>query len=325
VNTRAALLLAALWATPANATPERPAPPQVRIDLRPEVEVRARLVSLGDVAYVSTPDLATLERLLSVPLGPAPRPGVSTRLERSALVRWVHARTGLGTARIVWAGAPASVVRGAARRVSGRELATTAEEALRAAIAAQGARGELTPTAIPEDLTVPGGEVRLTARGVPRAALSSARVAVWVELRVDGRLVRAVPIRFDLRVTGPGYVAAAPQRSGQPLDQGALEVREVPWTGGEVVPVTAGAGGLRLRRTLRPGEALTRGHVEPLPAVGRGAWAALLAGQGAVRLETRVEVLEDGGTGSLVRVRRPGSQATFVARVTGPGQLEVEP
>lgn len=62
-----------------------------------------------------------------------------------------------------------------------------------------------------------------------------------------------------------------------------------------------------------------------LPAVLRGQWVALRAAAGAVRLEARAEALQDGRPGQSVRVRPGHGGGTLLARVVGPGQVEVLP
>ena len=57
--------------------------------------------------------------------------------------------------------------------------------------------------------------------------------------------------------------------------------------------------------------------------VVRGATATLRSVDGAIELESRVEVREDGAAGQDVRVRLPGATADVLARVTGPGRVEV--
>ena len=81
----------------------------------------------------------------------------------------------------------------------------------------------------------------------------------------------------------------------------------------------------RLRQPLRRGDVLTDAHLEATPAVIRGNWARLLARSGEVTVESRVEVLQDGRTGQFVRVKVPGASGEVLARVTGPGQVEVQP
>ncbi len=57
--------------------------------------------------------------------------------------------------------------------------------------------------------------------------------------------------------------------------------------------------------------------------VARGDWATLTAQSGPLTLESRVEVLDDGAIGHLVRVRGPHASSSVPARVTGPGRLEM--
>jgi flagella basal body P-ring formation protein FlgA len=59
------------------------------------------------------------------------------------------------------------------------------------------------------------------------------------------------------------------------------------------------------------------------PDVVRGQWASLRTSSGEVTLEARVEVLQDGLQGQNVRVRPAQATQPVVARVIGPGQLEV--
>ena len=57
--------------------------------------------------------------------------------------------------------------------------------------------------------------------------------------------------------------------------------------------------------------------------VVRGGTATLRSVDGAIEVEGRVEVREDGTAGQDVRVRLPGATADVLARVTGPGRVEV--
>lgn len=59
------------------------------------------------------------------------------------------------------------------------------------------------------------------------------------------------------------------------------------------------------------------------PAVARGNLASLRSVSGAIALESRVEVLDDGVVGQDVHVRLPGATEAIMARVTAPGRVEV--
>jgi flagella basal body P-ring formation protein FlgA len=283
----AAALLAASACAPRAGAAEAPVRwrESVRIELRPEVEVKGPQVLLGEIAVLGTLDLPLLERLMSLPLGPAPRAGTGVRLERIHLLRWIRARTGLAPEQIAWVGPEAAVVRAAVGRVSGEELARAATVALREELDVDGVRATVGQPAVPNDQNVPAGEVELRARPVPRAALLTGRPSVWVDVWVDGRFARTVPVAFDLTLDRAVPEAAGPRVAVRP-----------------VAPPRVGAG----------------------LAVARGSTASLRAVVGRIAVESRVEVLEDGKPGQLVRVRLPGADTPVLARVVGPRAVEVE-
>lgn len=57
--------------------------------------------------------------------------------------------------------------------------------------------------------------------------------------------------------------------------------------------------------------------------VTRGNVATLRSSSGGIRVESRVEVMQDGAVGQDVRVRLPGAAEAVLARVVAPGQVEV--
>ncbi|MNL46374.1 flagellar basal body P-ring biosynthesis protein FlgA [compost metagenome] len=156
---------------------------------------------------------------------------------------------------------------------------------------------------------------------------------VWVDVWVDQRFVRTLAVRFDVNAWAPVTVATDRLDIGAAADAVALrdatESREVNLAtlrpGTRVKAADAVQPDQRLRQPLRPGEVLTDAHLEPTPAVTRGNWARLLARSGEVTVESRVEVLQDGRTGQVVRVKVPGGSGEVLARVTGRGQVEVQP
>jgi flagella basal body P-ring formation protein FlgA len=80
----------------------------------------------------------------------------------------------------------------------------------------------------------------------------------------------------------------------------------------------------RLRHAVRGGDVLARALVEPLPAVTRGDWVRLQTNEGAVSLESRAEALQDGRAGQVVNVRLANARSSILARVRGPGLVEVQ-
>jgi flagella basal body P-ring formation protein FlgA len=303
--------------------------PKVRIALRASAEVDHPDVSLGDIATLTTDDLPTLRRLVDLPLGRVPRTGGAARVDRGTLVQWIHARTGIGPSEVEWSGPSVSEVRVALRDVSGEAIAQAAEESLRAALAHEGRRVELRVRQLPRPVSAPAGRLRLATRPIPRTAVVPRRLSAWVDVWVDESFVRTVPVDFDVGVFGPAYVAARDQRVGELLEPSTLAVREVEWSGRDAPPLdpasTDSSTRLRVRHAVSAGDALTRALVEPAPLVTGGGSALLRAGAEGIRLESRVEVLQDGRAGETVRVKLPNASGEILARVVGPGIVEVQP
>ena len=174
-------------------------------------------------------------------------------------------------------------------------------DAARVATASQVIRGEamvaVAQAALRERLSAQGSHGEVQVRMVPRD--------------VDGP---AGGLRLQARAPGQGA-----------LRQRMLVWVEV-WVSGQfvrAVPVSLHVEGWReLPEAATPLEAGAP-PADAMPAVQRGQWASLRSGAGAVLSEARVEVLQDGRLGGKVRVRQAGAKGGVIARVTGPGQVEV--
>jgi len=310
----------------------------VSIELRPLVRVAGASVRLGDIAFLTARDLPTLRRLMALPIGTAPRAGSPVTLDRDTIARWVEARSGLqlvdGAPGIRWGGASETSIETAAQEVPGETVVEAARSALVGWLSQRSVRAEVQPVSSARDLVLPAGVPVLRVRPLASQSQPSRRMLVWVDAWVDDRFVRTTAVTFEVNAWAPLPVATESMRSGAQVDavllRGATESRDVDLTDiRHGTPVSSSAeldaGRQRLRRPLKSGEVLTNAHLEPTPAVVRGNWAHLQAGSGAVSVESRVEVLQDGRTGQLVRVKVPGSSGEVLARVTGPGQVEVQP
>jgi flagella basal body P-ring formation protein FlgA len=318
----------------------------VAIELRPWVKVEQASVRLGDIAFLTARDLPTLRRLMALPIGTAPRPGSPAVLDRDTVAQWVEARSGMQSAErgsaslpaIRWSGASETTIETAAQELSGETVVDAARSALLGWLSQRSVRAEVQPVSTARDLVLPAGTPVLRVRPLSSQAVPSKRMLVWVDAWVDNRFVRTTAVTFEVDAWAPVTVATTGVSSGATVDgillRGATTTREVDLTKiPRSTPLLAVAddksaletGRQRLRRPLRAGEVLTDSHLEATPAVARGNWAHLLARSGDVSVESRVEVLQDGREGQVVRVKVPGSSGEVLARVTGPGQVEVQP
>lgn len=346
-NAGAVLLALCMAGVPAGAFAASPAgDAPVAIELRPWVKVDQASVRLGDIAFLTARDLPTLRRLMALPIGTAPRPGSPAMLDRDTIAQWVEARSGMPSVErgaaslpaIRWSGSSETIIETAAQELSGETVVDAARSALLAWLSQRSVRAEVQPVSIARDLTLPAGTPVLRVRPLSSQAAPSRRMLVWVDAWVDNRFVRTTAVTFEVDAWAPVTVATTGVSSGTAVDgivlRGATTTREVDLTkvprGKPLLAAVDGSSGLetgrqRLRRPLKAGEVLTDGHLEATPAVARGKWAHLLARSGDVSVESRVEVLQDGREGQIVRVKVPGSGGEVLARVTGPGQVEVQP
>jgi hypothetical protein len=182
--------------------------------------------------------------------------------------------------------------------------------------------------------------VAVTAAGLHAAAPVDASEPVSIELRAAAEVNQPRVLLSDIAVIHggdaelAGRLAALPVGSvasgGEPTTverqtlarwtQARLGAgsREFAWKGAE-----------RCRVRFAPSTAAAQGAPVGAGSAARGLLvfkgqpATLHSSAGAIRLESRVEVLQDGAQGDEIRVKLPNAAETVLARVSGPGQVEV--
>ena len=294
----------------------------VRIELAPGTRVARPEVTLGEIASLSSENLDVLKRLMALPLGPAPRVGEPARLSRADLMRWIRARTGIEAGQVAWEGSETTQLYRASGDIPASQLVATAGDALRAWLGERSARALITPDASVRDVAAPFGQSMLKVRPIPAQAPLARRMLVWVDLWVEGNFVRSIPVGFEVQAFGPAYVAAQDLPAGSRVEAPALAVREIDLAG-RAAPLQSAPEGQQLRNALPAGQVLTAKDVQPQAAVTRGDWVALRLRSGGIELESRVEALQGGRVGQLVSVKPGNASAPILARVVGPGQVEV--
>jgi flagella basal body P-ring formation protein FlgA len=264
---------------------------QVQIELRAQVVANRRDVKLGDVAIVRTRDYLTIERLVALPLGSAPRAGTEAVLRRDVIARWIRSQLGIARDQILWSGSDEIHVRSTSQQITAARIESAARRALQEWLGPRHARYGFEAAAVPE-FTVPAGHALLAVR--PLGGTEPAdRTVVWVDVEVDGHAVRAVPVTFAVTAKVERPATAAVSRS-------------------IAAPVTA-----------EPATAARTAAVAPAPPlVVRGEWVVLQLKSGAVELERRAQVLQDGALGQVIKVRGENGSSPMNGRVTAAGRVE---
>lgn len=165
----------------------------------------------------------------------------------------------------------------------GARVAAAARASIAGSMPAGSARA-LKAVAIPPGLRLPPGKVRLHPRPSPAAAVSRDALRVWVEIFVDDRLFRVVPVVFSISRSAAAHATADGESSGR-------------------------------RSSVAP--------VSSIPAIHRGQWINLRTQTGTVVLETRAQALQDGHVGQRVKARVAHSAAPVHAWILSSTLLEL--
>lgn len=305
------------------------APGQVEIELRAEVTAPHRAVTLGEIAYLRTTDLATMQRLMVLPLGEAPRAGSEAVLHRAALARWIRTRAGVGLERMSWIGPDLTAVRASLQRLPSARVEQTALIALQQWLQPRTTRFSAQSARPIQEIDLPPGYVKLTARPLPANAQPTSHMVVWVDLAVDGAFIRTVPVSFQVEAYRDAWVTSTSAGPGALLSAHMLQARELAVTAQPMALLAptgaAEATGRQSARRLHPGEPLTEDNTRKLATVARGEMVELRFKAGAVQLEGRAEALQEGETGEVVRVRMTGASMPVQARVLERGRVEAMP
>jgi flagella basal body P-ring formation protein FlgA len=308
----AGLLAACIAAAPALAAP-------VSVALHEETFVAGSEFRLGDIAAVSDPQVAALV------VGRSPRAGSALAVRRAEVEHLLlqlapQVRGGLrisGPERIV-------VRRGPLQSVELARLRESAEQDLRAALAARYARFELAPA--DDDaraVGVPQGRVELRSR-LPVLTPPGARVVAWTDVYIDGRVYRSVPFAFKVQAWETVQVARRPLAAGTILKVEDFEPREAQVAGAASAPLppTLDPAGLRLKHPLAAGAALGSADVGRAPGVSRDQPVRVRLAVGAIGVETVAIATRDAAAGEVLRVRDAATRQTYPARVVSAGLVE---
>ncbi|MCO4855939.1 flagellar basal body P-ring formation chaperone FlgA [Herbaspirillum sp. WGmk3] len=299
----------------------------VEISLRSNVQVRHSQVLLGDIADMRSADTTLLSQLREIPLGSLPRTGLAI-LNRSEIERWIRTRTGSQKPDMHWAGAERVEVVAQSQRINGSQLADAAHLALENWLSGRSERSEIELLSVPADFSVPMGMARIVVRD-PGDAQPYSRMALWTDVYVDDLFVRSVPVRFRVRAYRTAYVARQDIGVGRAANETQFESRQV-----DIAPVNGAAiptrssstepeTQWRVKKAVGRGDVLVKKQVDAAPMMQRGQIATLRAGAGDLTIEGVVEVLQDGYLGQLIRVKGAASTGVVMARVVGPGSLEM--
>lgn len=291
--------------------------------LKQKAEIATLAYSLKDIAELDGLAPPLQNRLAGVRIGRTPRPGQWTQVTQSEIAAVLErARPGV-TRGFRWQGPAYIRIRGGGVLCDMERLRQSARDLLLDRLQAKYEQVAVRPVGEPKPVVAAAGRVSFQPRLSPGGMLKK-RMAVWVDVFVDGRRFQTVPVWFDVSVRAPVWVARRPiaRKQEVPADGVVQCVRDIAGLGGD--PLTAASlQGLRAVRKLPSGAILAAEDVEPIPAVSQGEEITVYAGRGSVRLQVKAVALTDGRVSQQIMVKNPGSGESFRATVIGTRQAMV--
>jgi len=286
--------------------------------LQAQVRLDKDKVHLGDVASITGSDAAALPGWRALLLGPAPLTATPQCMTRAQLARILRHTP------LQLAGADSVCMAREQAGLNVAELRRMARPALEAWLARHAEHWELSEMDEAVIPMAPAGQRVLRVRPIDEATPLAPAMQVWIDVEVDGRYARSVAVRFAVQAFRRVLAMQDAAEAGVLLEPGMTTWREVDVARQPAALTALVPGRQRLRRSMEAGSVLTPASLGPAPAVARGDWLDLSLAAGAVRLQERVQALQDGQVGQRVRVRAEQATESFEARVSGVGQVEID-
>jgi len=301
------------------------APAALSADGPHAVQVTSNSVTVRDLLLPAMPTDGVGEDILGRDVLSGLRPG-EQRILAPAEIHLRLSEIGIDAAARGWFWPHALIITRLSQVISAADLIAAGEQAIRPQLDLHpGDAASITPVTKPRPLLAPLGDITLEALVRPPRLPGGLWIADITGRQSGGAAVLDCTIRYRVRITGPVLVARRALRRGDALTEESVlqQTRDLTNLRGQPLRTTDQLTGLRVSRAASPGTILTTDWIEPIPAVRRGQLITALARVGAVRASARVRALADAGLGDTVRVRTDEDRAEFLARVAGPGLVEV--
>ena len=285
-----------------------------QIRLQSRVSVIGPTFSIGEVAQVVGTDENRCDRIRKVQVGRAPLPDRPLTLN-AMTIRVALRRAGFteGDASVAEG---ESVVTTESQVYALQNLLPVIRTDILKATGEPPANVQVDPSSsFEKSALLPSGRVTVALRP-PVSGRYDGSVLYVVDLSVDGRKVKVLPMRVTVRIERPAVVVTHRVERGEKFEENKVEIQRL--TSGvssDSVTLMSQVLGKTAARAIFPGTALRFQDIADPPMIKRGQEVTCRGRKGNVEIEVMVKTLEDGKVGRVIRVENTGSQKVFKARV----------
>ncbi|HVM33115.1 MAG TPA: flagellar basal body P-ring formation chaperone FlgA [bacterium] len=299
----------------AQETPVASPAPQVLIRLPEKASVIGPEIRLGEIAEVITPDKGLSERLLRLVVAKAAPAGKPLALAQAALKIALY-REGYDLKTFQFSGALTTQVVTASQAVKESALLADAKAFVAGQLKEDPANVDVQLSSADKSLLLPAGD--LTTRFLPSFSGGyQGLTLLTVELAIDGREVRDLPLRLLINVMRPAVVTQAAVQAGDKFS--GDNVALVRWPESKTPPNAlrdlSGVLGRTANGFLPPKTVVALRDLYDPPVIHHGAEVSGVVRQGNVELQVSVRAIDDGKMNDVIRVENTDSHKLLKAKV----------
>ncbi len=288
---------------------------QVLLRMPEKASVIGPDVRLGEIAEIITADKALSERLLRLVIAKAPPAGDKISLAQAA-VKVALYREGYELKTFQFAGPAVTEIMTSSQPVLASSLLPEAKAFVAGQLKEDPANVDVKLSTDDKTIVLPSGEV--TERFLPSfSGQYQGLVLLTVQLQVDGREVRELPLRLSVDVMHPVAVTKTSVQSGDKFSTDNVSLTRWPQakTPPNAIRDLNGVLGHTSSAYLAPGSVVVLNDLYDPPVVRRGTEINGVMEQGNVELSVLVRAIEDGKMGDVIRVENTDSHKLLKAKV----------
>jgi flagella basal body P-ring formation protein FlgA len=297
---------------------------RLTVSLKEQASVGASTVLLGDVADLRGPDLGHLEQLAKLPVAAAPSLGLVMNLNRSQIQEKINAALG-HVAGLDISGAATVQVRLRGKTVQAAEIISLVKDHLLEAMTWRESEIEIRSIGNLEGVELPPGDVALR---IPQKATLTGSMCALVPVMVilEGKPYKTFWISVDFRIRASVVQAARKIQYGKTIAPEDIREAIVEIADARIACLRnpEDAIGKVSRRTLSPGDPLTRESLTNPFLVRNGETIHLRLERNGIQVATLARAEQDGKLGQTIRIRNLDFARTLKAQVVGRGEVKIE-
>jgi flagella basal body P-ring formation protein FlgA len=289
-----------------------------------EVSVETDQIAINDIAAVSGGDANTLERVKHISLGFSPRVGMTREIQR-ANIMLALAAAGFGESDILL-DVPVKVsVKRAAQSVSQDLLRKTVEKAVLSQFENENVTAKITRITLPESLDLPTGNVEIKVVNFSGITNFLVPATLSLELRVDGKVLRRIPVTVEVEASADVLVLNHAGKSGARVTGADVRMENIRLEQAlkNYLRAPSDLAGKKLLKDLPEASPLTTDTVAADAVIKSGDTVSIIAQSGNMKIAITGEARASGRIGDHIAVKNNQSGVILQALVIAEGVVKL--